>query len=316
MSYGIDIYYKNQTVTDAVALRNDGVEFAFCKCGDGRTGIVDVSKSLAQAKQLQNGGIKVGAYFYAQPGITNPEEQADRFYNESVSKMNWDLAPALDMEQTTANVNYNDWSRRFITRLRARTNTIRVILYSSKSWFTNGNLNEAMYDENVPLWVARYYQNSADFNTLGWTDAQLSIYQYWDKGSHKGISGALDLDVTQGDLSRITWASNIPIYNKTTKDDEMNYSEYLHPAGPNQNITIPHNGVAGQLVVCPTGSDVKLAATPFMWSANGGVGGGDTSDPTALVAEVNRPGSYRIPAGTLRIFVTLSSDSAFYAYPV
>lgn len=205
MPFGIDVYYKNQTVTDPLRAKEQGnVQFAIVKTMDGNDGVVDVKQALAQAEKLQNAGIQVGPYHFAQPDMS-ATEQATRWYNQVIKPFDWDLCPWLDLEQSASGVNYNTWGRSFIAQMRQLSQRTRQGLYSSKSWFTGGQLNEAMFDENVPLWVARYYRNVADFSTLSWTDAQLSIYQYWDKGSVPGIiAQGVDLNTMLLPLSAVS----------------------------------------------------------------------------------------------------------------
>jgi GH25 family lysozyme M1 (1,4-beta-N-acetylmuramidase) len=211
MALGIDIYYKYQQLRDPRAVRDSGITFAWIKALDGHNGVVNVAAALDQARALRSAGIDVGPYIFAQPGATSPEEQAERFAGVwRAGDGLWTLAPALDMEQPGGTLPYTVWSQRFIARFREATGIRRHVLYSSKSWFTGGQLAADAFDGDVVFWVARYYTNRADPATLGWGHPRLAAYQYWNAGAVPGIGGQVDLNVTVGDPARIRLEDDMP----------------------------------------------------------------------------------------------------------
>jgi hypothetical protein len=264
--------------------------------------------------------VLVGPYWFAQPGLTTPEEQAQGFYDTTLRGQVWDLAPALDLEQYAAGVDYDAWAARFFNRLRALTGNPRVVLYSSKSWFTGGLLQASKYDNDVILWVARYYKNDPTFSTLGFADSKLAVYQYWNKGTVPGIAGSgnVDMNYMEKPLEtlRVVPASGNIEGNLNTTEVEL-YKEIIFPASlAETTLRIELPGSLGTHIVVRTVIDgqgnaidddhVSWFGNIFAWGSDSEGVGNNPAAVSGYVNRVDKQRSFPLP-GALWADVSYSS---------
>lgn len=171
-------------------------KFCYIKSSEGTN---YVSPALdSQWNGARSAGILCGAYHFGTP--TNaPEADADAF-SAQVNRLHavqGCLPPCLDLETGTGDL--STWASRFITRLRANTGCVRVMIYSSASFFAN-QIREDWCDANVALWIASWNNSPGkpSYNT-----PRVAIHQHSDAGVVSGISGKVDLDYAIWDINTI-----------------------------------------------------------------------------------------------------------------
>lgn len=195
MIKGIDVSYY-QRITDAKAVADSGIKFAFVKATEGAQYVSPVF--LEQLAELSSAGIEVGLYHFAHPEI-DPHVQAIFFWNQ-YKKFPTTLAPVVDLEWIPKHNSWDDytaeqrkeWAQSFLDAIESLTGKTPMI-YTNASWYsqyldTPGS--KALFGK-YPLWVAQY---SVPFPTI---PRDWDIYTYWQysgSGIVPGISGQCDLN--------------------------------------------------------------------------------------------------------------------------
>src|SRR6202000_3169723 len=101
-------------------------------------------------------GLLCGLYHFAVPTNT-PEADADAFAAQinRLGAIAGHMPPCLDLETGTGDL--SGWAQRFITRLRAKTGCVRVLIYSGAAFMQNQIYgNGSWLDANIALWVAAW----------------------------------------------------------------------------------------------------------------------------------------------------------------
>lgn len=195
--YGIDVSYYQGNINWS-AVRSAGKQFAIVRVSDG-TGFRD-PKFEANWRGAKGAGLLVGAYQFFRP-TQDATAQADLMVNalNSLGYSGADLPPVLDVEVTdgvsagTIASRVNTW----LARVKSRTNRMPVIYSSPGFW---GGLGSPTPNPLPYLWVAHWGVSCPNL-PKPW--GRLRFWQYSDKGSVSGISGAVDLDVYNGPLSEL-----------------------------------------------------------------------------------------------------------------
>jgi hypothetical protein len=146
-----------------------------------------------------------GLYHYAQPTLT-PEANADAF-SVQVNRLGavpGHLPPCLDLEIGTGDL--SGWAQRFVARLRANTGCVRVVVYSSTSFFRN-QITETWMDGNIALWIAHPGQPPGQ---PGYLTPRVAIHQY-STGQVAGVAGAVDLDYMIWPMSTLVPSEAPPV---------------------------------------------------------------------------------------------------------
>jgi GH25 family lysozyme M1 (1,4-beta-N-acetylmuramidase) len=184
---GIDVSNNNGAV-DWAAVARSGVTFAFLKATEG-TSFVDVyypiNRTAAHAQ-----GIKVGAYHFARPGRSGPEQQAEYFL-AAARPAPAELVPVLDLEDDgglrTAQV--QRWTAGFLGAIE-RELGVKAIIYSGP-WFWRSHVGNADFSEH-PLWLAQYTRSRTADVPGAWK--AYTIWQHSADGSVAGVRGRCDLN--------------------------------------------------------------------------------------------------------------------------
>jgi lysozyme len=139
MTLGVDIWRANP---DFVALRKQGVNFAFIKASDG-SNFLNPSLTVS-ANNANSANILVGLYHFYRTGIdVNAQFQN---FAAVLEKTSWNLPPALDIE-ATQEAGFTDDVAQFCKLLEGRFH-VKPIVYVGISAKTEG----AQY----PLWIPLY----------------------------------------------------------------------------------------------------------------------------------------------------------------
>ncbi len=194
---GIDVSHWQGSI-NWNSVYSSGYRFAFVKATEGTT-YVDPEFTT----NMQNGkaaGLYMGAYHFARPSSNSPEAEADHFVNVAGPYIkNGYLRPVLDLETGTSLgwSGLSDWANRWMQRVLQLTG-VEPILYVSTYYASNLQFYLTSYD----LWIAHWtYDPNKSPNTGKWSTWM--FWQYSDKGTVSGISGYVDLDVFNGDLSAL-----------------------------------------------------------------------------------------------------------------
>jgi GH25 family lysozyme M1 (1,4-beta-N-acetylmuramidase) len=203
---GIDVSYHQGTI-DWQRVASAGKTFAYIKSTEG-TDYVDPSfySYIGSARAV---GLKVGVYHYAQPGSApgGAAIQADHFIDVS-GWTSGDLLPVLDIERTNglSSSALQVWVAEFLDRIYVRTG-VRAAIYTSPSFWRTNLSDNSMIAQNgySVLWVAHWTTaSSPSMPALNWGGYGWTVWQYTDRGTVPGITGAVDLDRLNGtDFTRL-----------------------------------------------------------------------------------------------------------------
>jgi len=196
---GVDVSTYQGTI-DWGKVKASGRAFAITRVGDGLGGDDTFDANWAGIKAA---GMVRGAYQYFRAG-DDPIQQADILLGKIGTPADGDLPPTLDLEtldgQSAATVvaNVKSW----LSYVKTKTGRTPMVYTSPGFWPSIGSPDLSAY----VLWVAHWGVTCPSMPT-GWST--WSFHQYSDSGTVSGISGAVDLDVFDGDQDALNMiASN------------------------------------------------------------------------------------------------------------
>ena len=255
---------------------NDGYRFAFAKATEGTSYVDDHFTT-----NMENGhaaGLYMGAYHFAHPADNNATQEADHFLNviEPYLKDGY-MVPALDLEDGSSlgKTALSKWVNEFMNHIKDTTGLTGVI-------YTNSNYANNYLDSSVtqwPLWIAEYGVSSP--NTGVWSTWW--FWQYTSSGSVSGISGDVDLDYYNGDISSLY--SNFVIHQSSVTlpyyDRQAAYG-YAYKWWSGRN---PHyNDYSNSGGDCANfGSQCLIAGGLSLWRGYDGNGGGVYSSSNGTI---------------------------------
>lgn len=195
---GFDVSEYQGTI-DWAAVAGAGIAFAYLKATEGLS-ITDAqfSRNLRTSNERN---IPRGAYHFFHFN-DDPEKQAD-FFLAAAKPRAGDLPPAVDVETTdgiTGIAQLVDTLSRFVTRVESKLGGKRMVIYTAMA-FWNEQMQGSDAFSGHPLWIAEYNADKAPTLPNGWND--WLIWQHADNGTLPGITGAVDLDVFQGDIAHL-----------------------------------------------------------------------------------------------------------------
>ncbi|NFE74988.1 glycoside hydrolase [Clostridium botulinum] len=184
---GIDVSNHNGSI-DFNKVKEDNIEVVYIKATEGTTyKDAYLDKHYNAAKKA---GLKTGFYHFL-VGSSNPETQAENFYNNIKDKEN-DLKPCLDIE--TNNFNVMDYALRFVKRFESLCK-LPLCIYTSP-YFSNENLDPRL--AKYSCWIAHYgVENPMKTNIWGNTYAG---HQFTETGRINGISTNVDINTFTTDI--------------------------------------------------------------------------------------------------------------------
>lgn len=193
--FGIDVsQYQSDILWDSVQLIHDQfpVDFVFVRATMG---------SNAKDKKFKKNWVALerrskvkGAYHYFRPN-ENSIKQANNFI-ETVQLKPGDLPPVLDIEERPRSQSMDSLKvglKRWLDRVEQHYK-VRPIVYSGDSYFTD--FLEREFDDYV-LWIANY-NFFVEKPKKHW-----DFWQFSERGTVKGISGPVDLNLYKGDIEEL-----------------------------------------------------------------------------------------------------------------
>lgn len=193
--YGIDISH-HQGKIDWKELKEKNpkeapVSFIYMKASEG---------SDHKDKQFDNNwknakkyGFTRGAYHYF--GTRSTGLAQAKMFIKTVQLESGDLPPVVDVEEKTDNMNlYIQELKIFIAEIEKHYG-VKPIIYSGKKYKTK-YLSDRYFDR-FPIWIAHYYVDSLK------VEQNWMFWQCSDKGRLPGIRKNVDINIFNGDLSKL-----------------------------------------------------------------------------------------------------------------
>lgn len=195
---GIDVSsYQGAPNWDAV--KASGIAFAFTK-GTEDTGYTNPTfkRNWSEMKRVQ---VTRGAYHFARPEVNDAKGEADYFLDQIDAAGGLSTGDMLALDLEAGSGDLGPWTLDFLHHCEARAG-FRPLIYTG-AWFS-GPHNLAAYPEigNYGLWLAAY-QASMPAAPPPW--ATVAFWQYTDALTVPGISGNVDGNVFNGDVSRMAF---------------------------------------------------------------------------------------------------------------
>jgi GH25 family lysozyme M1 (1,4-beta-N-acetylmuramidase) len=195
---GIDTsHYQHAPVLDWTKVKGDGVKFAFLKATEGST-FKDPYFTSDWAQTKAN-GIYRGAYHFARPSVGTAAKQAAYFASVIGPQTGrGTLPPVLDLEATggLSKSKLINWTSNFLQETERLTGRVPIVYVSPAFWeYWLGN-STAFH--HYPLWIANYGVSSPRVPG-GWP--AWTFWQTNSTGKIKGISGRVDSDLFNGDMT-------------------------------------------------------------------------------------------------------------------
>lgn len=170
MIKGIDISTWQQNV-NYKKLKEEGVEFAFIRCGYGKDAGQKDKMFETHYQGLKEAGIKVGCYHYSYcNSVENAEKEAENCLSYIKGK-EFDLPIFYDLEETrTSNLGkaqVTEIALRFCRRIRQAGFDAGV--YANLNWFKNFIDPNLLINEGFKIWLAQWNnQITANFKIDIW----------------------------------------------------------------------------------------------------------------------------------------------------
>lgn len=183
----VDVSNWQTSNIDWHAVKASGIVGAYIEFGDGNW---NSPTFQAQSQGAAAAGLSWGAYYFAEPGSTDPIASADRFMAAANAG---NLPPVLDLEVGDASA--GAWAQQFLIRCAEDGGRVPTI-YTGLGYPWAGNAALAAY----PLWLAAYpwgYTPVPNVTNLPVPNAgqwgSWSGWQFTSVASVPGISGQVDL---------------------------------------------------------------------------------------------------------------------------
>lgn len=190
---GIDVsHYQSLVNWDTVAAQD--ITFAFVKATEGFS--YRDSMFCQNWSEMQRVGLKRGAYHFFHPSI--PADLQARNFMQAVELGLGDLPPVLDvevLEEGVSKVALLASMRHWLYLVEIKYN-IKPIIYTNLVFY---NKYLAGHFKDYPLWIARYGRRQP---TLA-CGRDWSFWQYGSAGKLRGIQGAVDFNVFNGDMVQL-----------------------------------------------------------------------------------------------------------------
>ena len=192
---GIDVSHW-QGAPDWVAVKADGVAFAFVKATEGQS-MVD-EQYAANRSNAAAAGVPMGAYHFARPGPGTDDavNEADYFV-DTAALTGRDLLPVLDLEDDggLSAKQLRRWTKAWLARVRERLG-VKPIIYTFPFFWQDEMGNSRWFADNgYRLWIAHWGKDQPRVPANGWGGRGWTIWQYDNCGSVEGIDGCVDRDV-------------------------------------------------------------------------------------------------------------------------
>jgi lysozyme len=179
MDNGLDVSFWNGTEIDWNKIAAAGYTFVYIKAGEGLSRIEPNAQS--QASGAKAAGLKIGFYYFAHPGESEPIAEAD-FFNSILSNLPpADLLPVLDLEVNKMNLTIEQmtqWINDFYNEMLKSGK--ETVLYTYTSFYNSFIVGKELLPKK--LWLASYTEQP--ILPIGRAD-----YQMWQYTQHGQIDG-------------------------------------------------------------------------------------------------------------------------------
>jgi GH25 family lysozyme M1 (1,4-beta-N-acetylmuramidase) len=193
---GIDVSYYQGSI-DWAKVAGDGVAYAFIRVSDG-TGTIDPQFPTYWANSRAN-GILHGAYQFFRPN-EDPIAQADLLLSKMGQLQPDDLPPVIDVEATggLAPAAVASAVKTWVDHVAAAIGKPPIIYTGYYFWRDSVGGPD---DTTSPLWHAQYTTAACPNIADPWTT--WAFWQYTSTGTVAGISGGMDVDRFNGDMTAL-----------------------------------------------------------------------------------------------------------------
>lgn len=196
-SYGIDVHHGTGDI-NWKKVAGDNIDFAMIRVVSG--GISDMKRDES-FKEYYDGardaGIKVGVYRYSYAtSRTQARKEADAVI-KALNGRELDYPVVLDVEYEGGIMSSSISNERRTEIILAFKKEIEDAGYKFALYANLNHLNTKLEEdllEDMDIWIARYRDLDAGHGYKG--EGNVVMWQYSDKGSVKGISGNVDLNVS------------------------------------------------------------------------------------------------------------------------
>lgn len=167
----------------------DEIDFAYIKATEGGDHLdTQFCNNWTESSKF---GLTRGAYHFFRPN-TDARAQFD-FFASVVELQPGDLPPVIDVEvlDGTSPAVLIEGLRTWVY-LAEIAYGVKPVIYTNLKFYYH---HLAGHFDDYPLWIARYDDNVPSLSTA----AELSFWQYGDRGRVAGIVGPVDLNIFVGD---------------------------------------------------------------------------------------------------------------------
>jgi GH25 family lysozyme M1 (1,4-beta-N-acetylmuramidase) len=213
---GIDVSsYQGQPNWSSI--HGAGIVFAWAKATEGTTVVDgDFAYNMNNGK---NAGVYMGAYHFAHPNLNSPAAEASYFWGQAGGYIKADgksFMPMLDMEVFSGLVGastYSAWANAWCNAIVADASTLSVkpVIYVSACSACEFDGSVAQWSSDIADYNGQNPQTSTPWTTCAscdaWGSGAWTAWQYSSSGSVSGISGAVDLDVFNGNVAGLVIGS-------------------------------------------------------------------------------------------------------------
>jgi lysozyme len=216
---GIDVSNYDPNVKWLDVAATNSATFAFAKASEGKN---FRDQSFANHwSGMRSAGIIRGAYHFFLPDVS-VDDQVDNFISMLGQLSPGDLPPALDLEPFPDSVKARWESVSLsdrISRTREWLEKVENKLGKKPIIYTLASFWEEFMDDtedfvDYPLWVANFVPISS-INTRkpavpanNWGGNGYAIWQFTDTGTVRGVSGYVDRNIFNGNLSKLLELTN------------------------------------------------------------------------------------------------------------
>jgi lysozyme len=193
---GVDVSYYQGDI-DWKAVRADGVEFAFIRCGYrgySEGAVNEDEKFAANIKGALEAGIKVGVYFFSQAVTVQEAQEEAQFTLKQIAGYDVTLPVVFDWERIDSadEARTNDLASETLTACALKfCQTVKAAGYEPGVYFYT---NTGYYGYELAQLTDYVFWLSEPGDSPDFYYAH-SIWQYSFKGTVDGISGSTDLDM-------------------------------------------------------------------------------------------------------------------------
>ena len=193
---GVDVSYYQGDI-DWKAVRADGVEFAFIRCGYrgySEGAVNEDEKFAANIKGALEAGIKVGVYFFSQAVTVQEAQEEAQFTLKQIAGYGVTLPVVFDWERIDSadEARTNDLASETLTACAMKfCQTVKAAGYEPGVYFYT---NTGYYGYQLAQLTDYVFWLSEPGDSPDFYYAH-SIWQYSFKGTVDGISGSTDLDM-------------------------------------------------------------------------------------------------------------------------